>query len=104
MGNYGIVFLPVNFDGMFGSRHRGQFFIPKVVRALDLVAIGIFGKEIRRNLDPLKRVSVDEGFRGLPGVMRCIEGNISKEGLFLSMRLGLGEKAEGFIGNDFTPV
>ena len=74
------------------------------MRALDLVAVGIFRKEIRRNLDPLKRVSVDEGFGGLPGVMRRIKGHISEEGLFLSMCLGLGEKAKGFIGNDFTPV
>ena len=43
VGDDGIVFLPVNFDGMLGPWHRGQFFIPQAMWTLDFIAIGILG-------------------------------------------------------------
>ena len=104
MGNDGVVFLTVDFDGMFCPGHRSEFLVPKAVRATDLVLVWIHGEEVGWNFDPAQGILVDEFLGCLAGIMRGIERDVGEERILVGMLLRFLQKIDGIFGHDFTPV
>ncbi len=104
MGNDGVVFLTVHFNGMLGPGHRGEFLVPKTVWATDLVLVWIHGKKVGRYLDPAQGILVDEFLGCLAGIMRSIERDVGEERILVGMLLRFVQKIDGIFGHDFTPV
>ena len=84
------------------ARKRRQLLIAQLYPRGHFFLIRILGLKRRRELDPIEWVAIQILLRSLPGIVRCIKGNIHEKRLLPSGRVG--NVVDRIVRHDFAPV
>jgi len=102
MGNDRVVLLAVHPDRMFGARVGAEGSVALFDIHSDRILPRVLGKKALRDCDVVQRVTIDEGLRRLPRIVRRVEGDIQEERLLAGFCIV--HEANRVIGDNFAPV